>query len=295
MKKIIAFVAALLISAPANASYNAVSSPFIISSPDTAASFSLLYCEEGLTLIDASANKWFQESNCMGSPPTLTQIFPIQPTQMDIAAFMQTLMGSPNIGSLKSSMFTGSSSQCILGDGTTGVCPTPSHTHPASDIVSGTKTSAFISDFTEATQDAVGSETSSEFVYNDGANTLGLRAKSFNYTTRSLNTCFQPSSTRDALVTYGIDIATVSTLLSGQVGTVYLELFTDSGCTMGTQEITHFVNGNTQSLGLTVTMNQSVTAILSGVVPAGSYVKIRTQNNTGTPTFTARPGQETLL
>lgn len=34
------------------------------------------------------------------------------------------------------------------------------------------------------------------------------------------------------------------------------------------------------------------TATVIGTTPAGLYAKLRTQNNTGTPTFTARPGSE---
>lgn len=39
----------------------------------------------------------------------------------------------------------------------------------------------------------------------------------------------------------------------------------------------------------------AATGTLTGVIPAGAYVQLVTENNTGTPTFTARPGQETQL
>lgn len=123
-------------------------------------------------------------------------------------------------------------------------------------------------------------------------------ARSFNYPTRTLDTCYQPSATRDVQVSYNVTINTTSTLTAGGVGTVYLEAFTNSGCTTGTQEIGRFLNGNTQTLGLTVTMVQNVTGNLNGIVPAGMWVKQRTQINTGTGanvTFTALPGQETSL
>lgn len=120
-------------------------------------------------------------------------------------------------------------------------------------------------------------------------------ARSFSYATRALNTCFQVSATRDALVTYSVDIATTLTLLAGQQGTVYLEIFTNSICTAGTQEVTRFVNGQTGALTVGLSLQQNVTATLTGVIPAGSYVRMRTENNTGSPAFTARPGQETLL
>lgn len=119
--------------------------------------------------------------------------------------------------------------------------------------------------------------------------------RSFSYTTRALNTCFQVSSTRDALVTYSVDIATSLSLTSGQQGTVYLRIYTNSGCSTGTQEVTRFVNGNTGVLAIGLALNQNVTGTLTGIIPAGSYVQLVTENNTGTPTFTARPGQEVLM
>lgn len=139
--------------------------------------------------------------------------------------------------------------------------------------------------------------TTAQYIRGDGslATFPTVAARSFSYTTRSLNTCFQISSTRDALVTYSVDIATSLSLTSGQQGTVYLETFTDSACSTGTQEVTRFVNGQTGTLTIGLALQQNVTGTLTGVIPAGAYVRLRTQNNTGTPTFTARPGQETLL
>lgn len=119
--------------------------------------------------------------------------------------------------------------------------------------------------------------------------------RSFAYQTRALNTCFQVSSTRDALVTYSVDIATSLSLTAGQQGTVYLRTYTNSSCTTGTQELTRFVNGQTGTLTIGLALTQNVTGTLTGVVPAGAYVQMVTENNTGTPTFTARPGQEVLL
>lgn len=120
-------------------------------------------------------------------------------------------------------------------------------------------------------------------------------ARSFAYSARALNTCYQISATRDAAVTYAVDVVAVSTLASGQQGTVFLEIFTDSGCTTGTQEITRGTSGITQGLGLSVTLTNQGTVVLHGVIPAGAYVKQRTNNDSGTPTYTAQPGQEVLL
>jgi len=112
---------------------------------------------------------------------------------------------------------------------------------------------------------------------------------------RSLNTAYQLSATRDAFVSYSVDIATTLSLTAGQQGTVYLEIANDATFTAGVQELARFVNGNTGTLTIGLALSQNVTGALGGYVPAGKYARLRTQNNTGTPTFTYRSGQEVLL
>lgn len=119
--------------------------------------------------------------------------------------------------------------------------------------------------------------------------------KSFAYPTRSLNTCFQLSSTRDAAVQYGVDVQTSISLTGGQTGTVYLRSYTNSSCTTGAQELNRFVNGAAGTLTLGLNVTQTVSGRLGGVIPAGLYAQLVTENTVGTPTFTARPGQEVLL
>lgn len=121
------------------------------------------------------------------------------------------------------------------------------------------------------------------------------QSRSFGSASRTLNSAFQISSTRDSLVSYSVDINTQATLLGGQTGTVFLEYANDSGFTSGVTEVARFVNGNSVSLAIAITLNQNVTGTLTGAVPAGKYVRIRTANTTGTPTFTYRSGQEVLM
>lgn len=171
--------------------------------------------------------------------------------------------------------------------------PPASHTHSASDIVSGTLDAARL----PITLTTTGSGAAT---YNSATGALNIptpsaAARSFSYTTRALNTCFQPSATRDVLASYSVDIATSLSLTAGQQGTVYLRTYTNSSCTTGAQEITRFVNGQTGTLTIGLALTQNVTGTLTGVIPAGAYVQLVTENNTGTPTFTARPGQETAL
>lgn len=120
-------------------------------------------------------------------------------------------------------------------------------------------------------------------------------ARVFAAPTRSLNTAFQPSATRDAQVSYSVDIATTVSLSGGAVGTVFLEYADDSGFTTNVVEIGRTVSGNTGTLVVGLTLNQAATAQLNGIVPAGKYVRLRTANTTGTPTFTYRSSQEVLL
>lgn len=94
---------------------------FTFYSPDTVADFSGPYCEDGNYIVNGNTNSMYRMSNC-SITPVYTQVFPILPAQMDIAAFMQTIMASPNIVSLRSGIFTGSPTLCVLGDGSLGSC-----------------------------------------------------------------------------------------------------------------------------------------------------------------------------
>lgn len=135
------------------------------------------------------------------------------------------------------------------------------------------------------------SDVSFAFVTSDQ---LGI-ALSVGAATRSLNTAYQISSTKNSLVNYSVDIATTVNLTGGAVGTVYLEYADDSGFTTNVVEVGRFVNGQTGTLVVGLTLNQTNTGTLSGIIPAGKYARIRTANTTGTPTFTYRSGQEAIL
>lgn len=113
--------------------------------------------------------------------------------------------------------------------------------------------------------------------------------------TRSLNTAFQISSTRDAIVSYAVDIASTLTLSGGATGTVVLEYADDSGITTNVTTVQSTANGNTGALTIGLSLTQTATGSLSGYIPAGKYVRIRTVNTAGTPSFTYRTAQETLL
>lgn len=119
--------------------------------------------------------------------------------------------------------------------------------------------------------------------------------RSFSAPTRSLNTAYQISTSRDASVSYSVDIAATISLTTGQSGMVVIEYADNSGISTNVVEVGRFVNGNAGSLTIGLNLTQTNTAQISGLIPASKYVRIRTVNTTGTPTFTYRSGQEVLL
>lgn len=112
---------------------------------------------------------------------------------------------------------------------------------------------------------------------------------------RSLNTIFQPHSGRDSYVNYCIDISCTLSLSGGQTGTVFLEMSESWDFSTDIFEVTRLVNGNTGTLTVGLNITQAVTAQLCGMIPAAWYVRIRTANTTGSPSFAYRVGQETYF
>lgn len=132
-----------------------------------------------------------------------------------------------------------------------------------------------------------------------GANTSLIRpvqiAKTQASASRTLNTVFQISSSQESFVTYSVDIAATISLTTGQSGTAILEIASNSGFTTNVQTLAQFTNGNAGTLTDGLNLTQTNTACLTGYVPAGYYCRIRTVNNTGTPTFTYKSGQEVFI
>lgn len=159
----------------------------------------------------------------------------------------------------------------------------------------GVKAAAITSLINYATSQSY-SVTASDIIWSIDASIAPLiQARSFANPTRTLNSAFQISSTRDAMVSYTVDIGATISLTSGQAGTVTLQYADDSGQTTNVKTVQSSVNGNTGTLTLGLNLTQTVTAILAGIIPAGKYVKLVTANTTGSPSFSWRAGQEVLL
>lgn len=190
----------------------------------------------------------------------------------------------------------GTTAQYVRGDGTLATLPAPgtgtvTSVTAGAGLSGGTITIAgtismpntgTAGTYTSVTTDAQGRVT---------AGTAAAQSS----VSRTLNSGFQISTTRNCFVSYSVDVTTSATLISGQTGTVFLEIASDSGFTTNLQEVGRFVNGNAVSLAIAITVNQSVTGTLSGFVPVAYYCRLRTANTLGSPSFTYRSGQEVLI
>lgn len=113
--------------------------------------------------------------------------------------------------------------------------------------------------------------------------------------TRTFDTAFQVSTTRDAHVFYSASILNALSIAGGSVGAIILEIATNSGFSSGVQELGRISNSNTGTLVIGLALNDNVSTQLSGYVPAGYYVRLRRATTTGTPTYTYISGQEVWL
>jgi hypothetical protein len=113
--------------------------------------------------------------------------------------------------------------------------------------------------------------------------------------TRSLNSGFQISTTRDAQVFYSVQITVTASIAGGQDGDLFLEIASDSGFTTNLQVVAVSLGSQSYSLAVALQGVQKGPLNVSGYVPAGYYTRLRTANNVGTPTYLYRAGQEILL
>lgn len=125
--------------------------------------------------------------------------------------------------------------------------------------------------------------------------TYTATARTQSSASRSLNSAFQVSATRDAMVSYSVQITVTASIAGGQNGDVILEIASDAAFTTSVQTLSVSGVGQTYTLAIALQGVQPQTSPVFGFVPAGYYVRLRTVNNTGSPAFSYRFGQETLL
>lgn len=134
--------------------------------------------------------------------------------------------------------------------------------------------------------------TTAQYVRGDGslATLPTASARVFTNPTRALNTAFQISTTRDVSVVYTVDISVTSLLLGGTSGRVLLEYADDQA--FSTNVVT--VNSSPNATGGVLNVTNLGPGNVSGWVPAGKWVRIRTANVTGSPVYTFVGSQEVL-
>jgi hypothetical protein len=113
--------------------------------------------------------------------------------------------------------------------------------------------------------------------------------------TRTLNTGFQVSSSRDALGIYSVQCTITANIAGGQACDIILEIASDSGFTANVQTVGIAGTGQTYTLAVAIQGVQPQTVQLSGMIPAGYYARLRTVNVSGSPTYSFRAAQEILL
>lgn len=113
-------------------------------------------------------------------------------------------------------------------------------------------------------------------------------AQAGNVMSRSFSTSFQPSTQRMAIVTYNVSITNAATLVLGNSGQVILETSPDNA-TWTT------ISTGASSMGSGILVTSISTVTVMAFVPRGYYVRIRTVNITGTPTYSSPSGVEVLF
>lgn len=106
---------------------------------------------------------------------------------------------------------------------------------------------------------------------------------------------WQLSTTRVAEVSYSVTINTTVSLSGNSTGYVALEICpTNSSTASNWIEISRTASGQSGTLVVGLVLNQIGGGALNGVVPVGHFVRLRSVNTTGTPSYVYNSGQEVL-
>lgn len=106
---------------------------------------------------------------------------------------------------------------------------------------------------------------------------------------------WQLSTTRDAFASYSVTIATSISLSGNSLGYAVIEVCATNSVTASDwKEVARTPSGQSGTLVIGLVLNQTGGGCISCIIPAGWFVRIRSVNSTGTPTFTLTSGQEVL-
>jgi len=116
--------------------------------------------------------------------------------------------------------------------------------------------------------------------------------RAYTIVTRTFNTAYIPSATRDIMASYSLNITSTLSLAGGQSGTINLQISKDNGAVDPYKTVATATNNNTGTLTVGLNTSQSQTTCLAAFIPQGYYVKLVTS---GTSTFSYVSGQELQL
>jgi len=106
---------------------------------------------------------------------------------------------------------------------------------------------------------------------------------------------WQISATKDSTVRYSVGINTSVSLSGNSSGYVVLEMAPTNSATAGDWvECARVPSGQSGTLVVGLVLNQVGGGMLEANVPAGYYVKLRSVDVAGTPTYTYNSGQKTI-
>lgn len=109
-----------------------------------------------------------------------------------------------------------------------------------------------------------------------------------NVMNRTLNSSFQVSDQRVAIVSYNVLITNTATLILGNNGQILLE-------TSPNNSVWTTVSTGQSSVGSGLVFSGANTVSVFGFVPRGYFVRIRSNNVTGTPIYSTPAGIEILI
>lgn len=129
------------------------------------------------------------------------------------------------------------------------------------------------------------------------AHSVTVNAPSRSIVTSTSSTGFQVSSTRPAIVCYEGVIQTTSTIGGPASGSVFLETADTNSTTPGDwTKIAEQTSSQTITLAVALQSVDGEAWSLTRVIPAGKYVRIRSQTNSGTVSISINANQqETIL
>lgn len=191
---------------------------------------------------------------------------------------------------------SGSTSQYVRGDGSLATFPTIPASQVNSDWNSGSGVSQILNKPTLATVAVSGS-------YTDLSNTPSAPAIT-NNPSRTIQTVaaaangWQVSSTKTAFVSYSVTITVnASGLLAGAgSGYVVLETATTNSASAGAwAEIARASNGQQITSLLTLASVQPVGSTLAAYIAPGNYLRLRSVNTQGTPSYAINSCQEVVI